>query len=555
MFQTYNNYQKLLCVIIDGFGINHSFLAGNAYHHAWTPNLEYLKKHHHYLEIYAHGQHVGLSSNTHIGNSEVGHLTLGAGNIYSQGAKKVHQAINSKIAFESKSWIEMISYVKKTKGTLHFLGLLSDGNVHSNYHHLFEMLEQACQCNITNIRIHALFDGRDVNDYSAEFYLNSLTDVINKLTSNYQADIQLASGGGRMHITMDRYQSDWDMVKRGWEHHVLGKGPIFEDGRQALNTLRKNSPNNDQFLQGFVIGKNNKPCGEIVDGDAVVNFNFRSDRMVQISQAFVEDEFKYFDRLRHPKIYYLGMCSYHRNNNIPKNYLIAEDPILNPLSKTLVEHRIRQFACSETHKFGHVVYYWNGRRSEYFDHQLEEYLEIPSLGERSDLVPWMQADKITCETIKRIADNRFDFARINLANGDMVGHGGDLDSAVVAMSVVDLMIGRLIRACEQYKTILMITADHGNCEEMFNHSDQKSFKDVIQSYNPITGYQALTKTAHTPNKVPFYLYFPTNIFSNVKFDTSIKNPGLGNIAGTILTLMGLKDKKNLYLPPLVILED
>lgn len=537
--------RRVLTVVMDGVGVSDSTF-GNAVANAYKPNLNWLQKNATYRTLLAHGTSVGLPSDSDIGNSEVGHNALGAGRIFDQGAKLVQESIDTGAMFRGECWKQMIAQVKKENSTLHFIGLLSDGNVHAHENHLYAMLREAKKEQAKRVRIHVLFDGRDVGEKSAETYVERLDSVISSLKSA-DFDIAVASGGGRMNITMDRYGADWTMVERGWQAHVLGHAPQhFDSLKAALAEFRKDSSITDQYIPGFVITKEGKPVGTIQDRDAVVFYNFRGDRAIELSLAFTDPKFDKFDRVRVPNVFYAGMMEYDGDLHIPPKYLVSPPAIDNTLSEHLVKLGKKQFACSETQKFGHVTYFWNGNRSGYFDKNLEEYVEVPSDNITFDLKPWMKAYEITEETIKRMQHNAFDFGRINYANGDMVGHTGNYEAALIAVETVDLMIGRLIKAARETNTILVITADHGNADQMF---DAKA-KDYPNWQELPTDRLPTPKTAHTVNPVPLMIYDPERT-TPWKLNPAVDKGSLGNIANTALTLLGL-ETRDIYLPSLVI---
>lgn len=536
------NDRRVVAVVMDGIGVREERY-GNAVRLAWTPAMHWLQQHGLYTTLQAHGTAVGLPSDTDIGNSEVGHNALGAGRIFDQGAKLVNHAITSGRIFTGSTWQELLHYVSTHAGTLHFLGLLSDGNVHSHEQHLYAMLRRAKQDGVRRVRVHVLFDGRDVGEKSAEIYVERLEEVMAQLRSA-DFDVQAASGGGRMRMTMDRYEADWGMVERGWRVHVLGEGRAFPSLQAALQEFRKDATLTDQYLPEFVIAdRDGCPTGPIQDGDGVVLFNFRGDRAIEISRAFGEAAPPPFDRVRTPAVYYAGMMQYDGDLQLPRHYLVSPPTIADTLSEFLIAHRVRQFACSETQKFGHVTYFWNGNRSGYLDRSLEEYLEIPSdQGISFDQKPWMKAEEITAALIARMYEDRFDFGRVNFANGDMVGHTGNLEASVVAVATVDLMLRKLIAAANETNTILLVTADHGNCEEMFEGKPKTD-----------TDWESLDvrvppKTAHTLSPVPFYLYDPAGEQRyHLRQGTTFT---LANIANTVIDLLGLTPR-DLYQPSLL----
>jgi 2,3-bisphosphoglycerate-independent phosphoglycerate mutase len=534
--------QRVLVVVMDGVGVREERF-GNAVQLAWTPTMHWLKQHGLYTTLRAHGTAVGLPSDSDIGNSEVGHNALGAGRVFDQGAKLFNQAIASGRMFADHTWQELLSDVKRHEGTLHFLGLLSDGNVHSHEQHLHAMLKRTRQEGVRRVRVHVLFDGRDVGEKSAEIYVERLEEVMAQLRAA-DFDIAAASGGGRMRITMDRYGADWGMVERGWRVHVLGESQKFPSLMAALQEFRKDATLTDQYLPEFVIADSDgQPVGPIHDGDGVVFFNFRGDRAIEISRAFCEPDFAHFERQRTPKVYYAGMMEYDGDLKIPPKYLVAPPEIDHTLSEYLIARQLRQFACSETQKFGHVTYFWNGNRSGYFDRSLEEYVEIPSdQGISFEQRPWMKTAEITQATIERMRAERFDFGRINFANGDMVGHTGDLEASVIAVSTIDYMLRKLVYAADETNTILLVTADHGNCDEMFDMPP-----DACPQWEAIDA-KPTPKTSHTLSPVPLYLYDPQGMSRYRLHQGEVFT--LANIANTVLTLLGV-ERCDLYQPSLI----
>ncbi|MEZ4741032.1 MAG: 2,3-bisphosphoglycerate-independent phosphoglycerate mutase [Bdellovibrionota bacterium] len=538
--------RKLLTVVMDGIGVREE-MYGNAVKLAHTSNLDWLKQNGLYTAIKAHGTYVGLPSDNDIGNSEVGHNALGAGVIYDQGAKLVNNAIKDGSIFKSAIWQEAVTRIKSSHGsTLHFIGLLSDGNVHSHQDHLLALLKQAHKEGINKIRIHVLLDGRDVAPRSAEIYAEALEKVLLNLR-NLGCDAKVASGGGRMVITMDRYEADWQMVYRGWQVHVLGKGLSFPNLESAISEFRKDSELTDQYFPGFVITEEGKAIGTIEDNDVVLLTNFRGDRAIEISKAFCQEEFSYFDRERFPRVYFAGMMEYDGDEHIPANYLVSPPKFDGTMGEYLAAMGVHQFAASETQKYGHVTFFWNGNRSGMFDPESEKYLEIPSDNLSFNLKPWMKAYEIVEATVKELCSDKFEFGRINFPNGDMVGHTGDLEATIVAVATVDLMIGRLIRAANDTDTILVITADHGNAEQMLEGEEEKfpNWLSIDSKDRP------KARTSHTLSEVPFYIYDPKQRHKeNVKLRKSGEG-SLANFANTALELMGLETSDRFY-PSLLI---
>lgn len=511
---------SLLLIIMDGVGIGKKY-DGNAVYKANTPILDKLFKSKLYTQLKAHGPAVGLPSEDDMGNSEVGHNAIGAGRVFAQGAKLVNRSIESGEIFKSEIWKNVVER-NKNYGTVHFIGLLSDGNVHSHIDQLFALVKQCQQEGVSKVRLHVLLDGRDVPGKSALKYLKMTEDLLARINSDSTFDYQIASGGGRMKVTMDRYNADWNIVKKGWDAHVLGIGRKFKSAIEAVETFYSEDEKIiDQYLDSFVIvDTDDKPVGTIQDGNSVVFFNFRGDRAIELSRAFEEKEFKFFDRVRVPNVYYAGMMQYDGDLLIPKNYLVFPPAIDRTISEYLCSGKVTSFAISETQKYGHVTYFWNGNRSGYIDQSLETYIEIPSDRIEFDKAPRMKAYEITEKTIELLKSGKYRFGRINYPNGDMVGHTGNLEAAITAVESVDECVGKLLKVIDEINGIAIITADHGNSDEMWTE------KDGVKT----------PKTAHTLNPVPFVIYDPQ--YDGEYYMAEIKNPGLSNIAATILNLLG-----------------
>jgi 2,3-bisphosphoglycerate-independent phosphoglycerate mutase len=520
---------QVLLVILDGVGYTpRNKDQGNAIDAANMPTLKKLWNDHPTLPIQAHGKAVGMPSDEDMGNSEVGHNVLGCGRIFDQGAKLVSNSIDSGEMFEGEIWKNLINNCIQNNSTLHLIGLLSDGNVHSHVDHLNAMIQRAIKENIKKIRIHPLLDGRDVPEKSALEYIIPLENTIKELQKT-GTDIEIASGGGRMTITMDRYEADWSMVERGWAFHVLGEGRAFSSASEAIETFRKEDPSViDQYLPGFIIAKNGTPVGKVLDNDSVIFFNFRGDRAIEISRAFTEPDFKYFDRKYFPKVYFSGMMQYDGDLKIPKNYLVTPPAIDRTLGEYMAKSGITQYAISETQKYGHVTFFWNGNRSGYFDKSTETYFEITSDVIPFDQAPKMKAKEITDELIKAIESKKYTFLRVNYANGDMVGHTGNFKATVDGLEFLDTCIERLRETIEKTGGVMLITADHGNADEMYQ-LDKKGNVSISKENIPVP------KTSHTLNPVNLVLYDPK---SEKKLNPNITNPGLANIAGTVLDLLG-----------------
>ena len=520
----------LLTIVMDGVGIAPDNGA-NAVAAAHTPTLDMLMSKYPTLAIKAHGTAVGLPSDDDMGNSEVGHNALGSGQVFAQGAKLVSQSIESGKIFTSETWNTLVSGVKNNSSTLHFIGLFSDGNVHSHIDHLKALINAAKNEGVSRVRIHILLDGRDVGETSALDYVCPFEEYIAELRSP-EFDIAIASGGGRMQITMDRYEANWSMVERGWYTHVLGEGRYFESAEEAITTYRNETKVIDQDLPPFVIAKDGKPVGTIEDGDSVIFYNFRGDRSIEISKAFESGvEFDKFDRKRVPSVLYAGMLEYDGDLHIPSRYLVSPPEITNTMTEYLVSAGINQLAISETQKYGHVTYFWNGNKSGKFSDELETYIEIPSDVVPFEQRPWMKCAEITDELIACLRSGKYKYLRVNFPNGDMVGHTGSFLATECSMEALDLQLARILKVVDELHGVALITADHGNADEMYEIDKKtkapKAGKDG--------SFKA--KTSHTLNPVPFIIY--DNVTSNeYKVKLGREDFGLSSVAATTVNLLG-----------------
>lgn len=520
--------RPLVLVVMDGIGVGR----GDAFDEvalAYTPTLDHLAAGP-YRTLRAHGTAVGLPSDADMGNSEVGHNILGAGRIFDQGAKRIDKAVASGAIWTSEAWRQVVQACADGGGTLHLIGLLSDGNVHSNISHLFEMLRQAAEDGITTIRIHALFDGRDVPDPSAERYIDLTAAEFDKYPS---VDIRFASGGGRMVTTMDRYGANWSVVEAGWRAHVLGEAHRVPDLISGVEWGRSTGVRSDQLLPAFtVVDDSQQPVGRIVDGDAVVMFNFRGDRAIELSQAFeAGPDFDEFDRQRVPDVHFAGMALYDGDTNTPSSYLVEPESVDTTVSEIIATAGVTQWAGAETQKFGHITYFWNGNRSSKFDDDLETYLEIPSDLVPFDQRPWMKSAETADAAIEAVRSGEFGFIRMNLAGGDMVGHTADLAATRVAVEAVDLAIGRIAEAVQAAQGCLLVTADHGNADDKVERDSDG--EPLLDEHG-----EPLLRTAHSLNPVMFAVHDFGDASVSMRDDLS--EAGLANVAPTILQLLGLE---------------
>jgi len=520
----------LVAIVMDGVGIAPDNGA-NAVAAAHTPTLDRLMAEYPMVAIRAHGTAVGLPSDDDMGNSEVGHNALGSGQVFAQGAKLVSQSIETGKLFTSDTWRTLVGGVIDNRSTMHFIGLFSDGNVHSHIDHLKALIENAKKDGVERVRLHILLDGRDVGETSALDYVLPFEEYISALRCD-SFDIAIASGAGRMVATMDRYEANWSMVELGWNTHVLGEGRQFASAEEAITTYRRELNVIDQDLPAFVIAKDGKPVGTINDGDSVIFYNFRGDRAIEISKAFESgDDFDRFDRKRVPNVLYAGMLEYDGDLHIPSRYLVNPPEISNTMTEYLVAAGIPELAISETQKYGHVTYFWNGNKSGKFSEELETYIEIPSDVVPFEQRPWMKCAEITDKLIECLRSGKYKYLRVNFPNGDMVGHTGSFLATECSMEALDLQLARILKVVDELHGAAIITADHGNADEMYE-IDKKT---KAPKANKDGTFKA--KTSHTLNPVPFIVY---DNFASESYTVKLGrcDLGLSSVAATTVNLLG-----------------
>ena len=522
--------RTLLLVVLDGVGIGprDEF---DAVHLARAPTLKGLMQSAtRCRSIRAHGTAVGLPTDADMGNSEVGHNALGAGRVAIQGASLVDAALASGSIFRSGGYKFLQAGFSSPGATLHLVGLLSNGGVHSRDNQVHHIIRHAAENGATRIRLHVLFDGRDVPDGSSLLFTEELEEVLQRCGAT--CDAKIASGGGRMFVTMDRYEADWSIVERGWKAHVLGDARKFSSTKEALATFRsEDSKLSDQYIPPFVVvDGDGAPVGPILDGDAVLCFNFRGDRAMEISRAFEDDDFQKFDRVRRPKVRYAGMMRYDGDMGIPNNFLVPPPELSHTSGEYLSKSGVSIFACSETQKFGHVTYFWNGNRSGKFSEVLETYVEIPSDRVVFNEKPMMKSKEITATAIDALRSSKYQQVRVNFPNGDMVGHTGDLVATIAAIEAVDCALAALIQATDDINGIFLITADHGNADDMAQRDKKgKPLRDASGAVLPLT--------SHTLAPVPL-LIGGTGLDKRVSFRNDLPQAGLAHVTATFLNLMG-----------------
>lgn len=533
----------VLLVVLDGVGLR-TATSGNAVARARTDFLDSALMHYPHLALQASGEAVGILPGT-MGNSEVGHNAIGSGQIIQQGIAKVENAFKSGEIWETKTWRDLIQNVKDHHSTLHLAGIFSDGKVHSDIHHLFKLIEKATAEGLTRIRVHAVLDGRDTPPQSANLYISQFDDFVKTLPST--VDCRIASGGGRMVYFADRYENDWGVVQAGWDAAVRGQAQhYFTSAAEAIREFRRQDADlQDQYLPPFVVVEASnsskpkstqsdpQPIGRVQDGDSFIYFDFRADRAVEVAQAFTYHDFPHFDRgtrrNRRPDVYFAGLTEYNSDLHVPEHQLVAPVQIKNPLNQFLGRRGLSQFAIAETLKFGHITYYFNGNSHKKAPR--EKHLEIPSDTRPLDQRPWMKSAEITDALLDQLANYRF--ARVNFAGGDMVGHLGAMQPTIVAMEAIDLQLRRLAQKIDELGGIMIITADHGNAEQLLDAHGH-------------------AQTSHTTNPVPCIFYDNTQNARHYRL-AHLKTPGLANLAATIATLLGQSDLPSSWESSLIVL--
>ncbi len=504
----------VVLAVLDGVGLS-SDSAGNAVSRARTPFLGSAARNYFHVGLDASGAAVGLAAGQ-MGNSEVGHNALGSGQIISHGARYIDEAFASGEVYNSEAWHGAISRAK-SGATLHFSGIFSDGGVHSNVKHLGAMIEQAYKEGVRKIRVHAIFDGRDVAPQSEPKYIRNFEEYVARFND---ADIKIASGAGRMVAVSDRYENDWGMVEKGFKMMRDGLAGLYSRSaaEAVLELRRENSEIQDQNLPPFVVvDENGAPVGKIKNGDALIYFDFRADRAIEIAQAFTYWDFPYFNRGNYTPddVYFVGLTEYNSDTHVPEHRLVEPLKIKDTLNKVLAGEGISQFACSETVKFGHITYYFNG--NSYEKAPREEFCEIKSYAGAFEDRPWMKSAEITDKIIAELPN--YKFLRLNFPGGDMVGHTADLEATMDAIEAIDLSLRRIAKEVDRLGGALVIVSDHGNAEEILTKGGAK-------------------KTSHTTNPVPFIIYDNTKNRDQYVF-SGVLRPGLANVAATVATLLGV----------------
>ena len=524
--QYFSGRGPLIHVVLDGWGVGAADET-NAVNRANLPVISRLIRGCPYTQLWTHGKYVGLPNEKDLGGSEVGHMTMGAGMVMEQGPTLIQNLLQSGEFFENPVLSRIIQNCVEHDTPLHLLGLLSNGNIHSHVDHTEAIIRHAFQSGIRRCYLHALLDGRDAGVQSALDFTEPFEKLFSELKGQRPGiDYAFASGGGREVITMDR-DNNWKKIETGWRIHVQGQSENqFPSIRDAIEYFRKQNPEIiDQDIPGFVIIRNGEAVSRIEDQHALIFTNFRGDRATQFSRAFLADEFPYFERYRCPEVLFAGMTQYDQDNQIPPDYLVGTPVVEEPFGKRILELGLKQFRLSETQKFAHVTFFYNGGYREPLDPLKENYHfiasdKIPSFAER----PAMKASGISKKAVEFINSGEYQYGLINFANADMVGHTGDFQATVRAVEAVDSALDNIVRAIDAVNGLLVITADHGNADEM-----------LISNQNGTLEISA----KHSLNPVPFLIYDPLyNGDYRLKPFGQEYNNNLSNIAATNFLLLG-----------------
>ena len=450
---------RVLLLICDGWG-HAPPSEGNAIWRARTPIYDRWLAESPWTLLEASGEAVGLPAGL-MGNSEVGHLTLGAGRMSPQDLLRIDLALRDGSFYENPALLAAIQHAKRRGATLHVMGLLSDGGVHSHQRHLEGVLELAHRAGVARVRVHVFADGRDTPPRSVLGYVAGLEASLARLGG------KIATVSGR-YYAMDR-DKRWDRVARAYQALVFSAGLHATGAREAVEAAYARDEN-DEFIQPTVITENGEPVGPIADGDAVIFFNFRADRARQITRALTDPEFSDFPRPRPPKIHFVGFTGYKADFHLPAAF--PPRPLTHILADVWAERGITNLRLAETEKYAHVTYFFNGGVEE--PHPGEERILVPSWkGATYDLHPEMSAAQITEEAVRALRDGSFGAHVVNFANADMVGHTGKLPETIAAVEILDRCLGILEAACREAGVLLMMTADHGNAEQMLDPGDRR----------------------------------------------------------------------------------
>ena len=505
--------ERVLLCIMDGWGISQNHPEYDATLLAEPVHIEALKKEGKFVKIHADGEYVGLPAGQ-MGNSEVGHLNLGAGRIVYQDLSKINNAVKNGTFFENKEFLNAVNHVKNNNSALHIFGLVSTGGVHSSLDHVTALIKLSADNGLKNVYVHAFLDGRDTPPQSACIFLEKIEEELKKYNLPPVATVI-----GRYYI-MDR-DNRWERVEKGYNALLLGEGEHSESACKAVKESYARG-DNDEFVLPTVIGDEKS---RIHDNDAIIFFNYRPDRAREITKAINFENFEGFSRKAIRKnLYYVCMTQYDETFSYPVAF--GKERLVNILGDVLENNGIKQFRTAETEKYAHVTFFFNGGVEEPQKHETRVLVASPKVA-TYDLQPEMSAPEVCDKVLDAVNNPEYGFILVNFANPDMVGHTGVLEAAVKACKTVDKCVGKIAEACKKHGIIMILTADHGNSEVMVN---------------PDTGKP---QTAHTTNEVPF-------IIINGPDGIQLKKEGaLCNIAPTVLQLMGIEKPKEMECASLI----
>ena len=496
-------------MILDGYGLNDR-VEGNAIKQANTPVMDKLMAEYPYVKGLASGMAVGLPEGQ-MGNSEVGHLNMGAGRIVYQELTRITKEIQDGDFFKNEALLHAVKNAKENGSALHLFGLLSDGGVHSHITHLFGLLELAKKEGLEKVYVHCFLDGRDTPPQSGKGYVQEITDKLAELGVG-----KIATVMGR-YYAMDR-DNRWDRVERAYNAITKGLGVSAESGVAAVQNSYNNGKN-DEFVEPAVVMENGKPVATVQDGDSVIFFNFRPDRAREITRAFCCDDFDGFAREKRIQTTYVCFTDY--DETIPnKEVAFHKVAITNTFGEFLAAHGLKQARIAETEKYAHVTFFFNGGVEEPNEGEDRILVKSPKVA-TYDLKPEMSAPEVCEKLVGAIKSQKYDVIIINFANPDMVGHTGVQKAAIQAIEVVDGCVGKAVDAIKEVNGQLFICADHGNAEQLIDYETGAPF------------------TAHTTNPVPFILV-------NADPSYTLREGGcLADIAPTLIELMGMEQPKEM----------
>ena len=488
--------KKVILTILDGYGISSNSL-GNATYLANTKTIDYLLKNYKTSYLEASGLKVGLPDNQ-MGNSEVGHMNIGAGRIIYQDLTRINKDIENKTFFSKEELINTILYAKNNKKKLHLLGLLSDGGVHSHINHLFAILDLCSSLDFRDVHVHVILDGRDTDSKGGIIYLEKLIDKLKELSFP-----NIATVIGRFY-TMDR-DNRFERIKIGYSLMTEGKGEISQN---LLATIKEKYYNNvlDEFMSPIVVDKN----GLITPYDALLFYNFRPDRAREITRAFIDKNFTEFERT-YLNLYYTSMTLY--DLEFTNHVIYKKEKIENTLGYLVSKNNLKQLRIAETEKYAHVTFFLNGGVETEYKGENRILIPSPKEVKTYDLKPEMSAYLVKDKVVEAINENYYDLIVLNFANPDMVGHTGNLEACILALEHLDKCLEEIYQVVLKNDYVMLLTADHGNCECMLN-------EDLT------------VNTAHTTNLVPFCVI-------NYEVE-SLKNGKLADIAPTILDILDIE---------------